>query len=58
MLDPQRAVLIERGDARLGHHELEAGAVGGVTYEGDDRLLRCAVIPGRERIGSPGQRGR
>ena len=51
MLDPQRAVLVEGGDARLRRHELRARLVGGRLHELDDRLLRGAVVPRGQRIG-------
>jgi hypothetical protein len=48
MLDPQRAVLIEGGDALLGRHKLRAGLVGGPR--GPDSL---GVVAGQERVASP-----
>ena len=40
MLDPQRAVLIEGGDALLGRNKLRAGLVGGPADKVYDGFLR------------------
>ena len=40
MLDPQRAVLIEGGDALLGRHKRRAGLVGGSADKVYDGYLR------------------
>ena len=50
MLDPQRAVLVEGGDALRGRHELRAGLVGRRMNEVHNGLFGLAVVPGRERI--------
>ena len=50
MLDPERAVLIEGGDAILGRHEARAASSWSRLHEGEDRLLGRAVVPGRQRI--------
>jgi hypothetical protein len=50
MRHPQRAVLIEGGDAILGRHEARAPLVGRGLNERDDRLLRRAVVPRGEGI--------
>ena len=49
--DPQRAVLVEGGDALGGRHELRAALRGGRLHELDNRLLGRAVVPRRQRIG-------
>ena len=62
MLDPQRAVLIERGDALLGRHELRAGLLGRGLDEFHDGLLGRAVVPRSQRsvrsLASPQPPGR
>ena len=50
MLDPQRAVLVEGGDALLRRHEILARGVGGRANEVEDRLFRGAVVPGGQGI--------
>src|SRR5262249_23689554 len=50
VLDPQRAVLVERRDALLRRHEFRVGAIGRGLNEMQDRLLRCPVIPRWQRI--------
>jgi len=45
MLDPQRAVLVERGDAVLRRHIVRVRPIGRCFDEIEDRLLRRAVIP-------------
>jgi hypothetical protein len=52
MLDPQRSVLIEGGDALLGQNEIRARLVGRGFHEVDDCLLGGAVIPRRQRVDS------
>ena len=51
MLDPQRAVLVEGGDALGRRHELRAALRRRRLHELDDRLLRRAVVPRGQRIG-------
>jgi hypothetical protein len=50
MRDPQRAVLIEGGDARLRRHELRATLFRSGLHELDDRLFGGSVVPRRQRI--------
>src|SRR4051794_6304694 len=50
MLNPERAVLVKRDDSFLGRHVLRAGLVGRQPHKLDDRLLRGAVIPGRQWV--------
>jgi hypothetical protein len=50
LLDPQRPVLVERGDALLGREESRARLVGGRPHEVEDCLLGGSIIPGRQRI--------
>ena len=50
VLDPQRAVLIEGGDALLGPHELRARPVRGGVDEIEDRLFGGRVVPGWKRV--------
>ena len=45
VLDPQRAVLVEGGDALLRRHEFSARLVGRRLDEFEDGLLRRSVIP-------------
>ena len=47
MLDPQGAILVERGDALHGRHEPRTGLVGGLVDEVHDGMLGGAVVPGR-----------
>ena len=51
MLDPQCAVLIERGNPRLGRHELRAALSRGRLDEFDDSLFGRAVVPRSQRVG-------
>ncbi len=48
MFDPERAVLIESGDAIRGLDVLAAGLVRHFLDEGDYRLFRRSIVPGRE----------
>ena len=57
LLDPERAVVVERGDALLGENEVGASLVGDAGDEVDDRALGGAVVPGRERIVGAGVDG-
>jgi len=50
VLDPDRAVLVESGDALLGRHELRACPVRGGAHEVEDRLLRRPVVPRAQRV--------
>src|SRR5215471_10197611 len=51
MRDPQRAVLVESGNAVRLEHELRAPLRRGRLHELNNRLLRGTVVPGRKRIG-------
>src|SRR5205823_11921903 len=51
MLDPQRAVLIKRGNALLGRYELRAALRRSRLDEFYDGLLGRAVVPRRKRVG-------
>jgi hypothetical protein len=51
LLGPQRAVVVEGRDALLDRHEFRPALRGHALDEPDDRLLRRAVVPGRQRIG-------
>ena len=48
--DPQRAVLVEGGQAGFGRHELRAGLVGGGPHKFDNGLLRRPLVPGGQRV--------
>ena len=48
---PQRAVIVECGDAQLGRHEIRRARCGHAGYEVGDGFLHRAVVPGRQRIG-------
>ena len=50
MLDPERAVLVESGDALLGRHEFRASLIRGGLHEVDDRLLGGPVVPRGQRV--------
>ena len=51
LLGPERAVVVEGGDA-LGHrNEIRRSFGGHALDESNDRLFRRAVVPGRQRIG-------
>src|ERR1051326_4007150 len=50
MLDPQRAVLIERCDAFLGWDEFRTCWVRSNTNEVDDRAFGVAIVPRWKRI--------
>ena len=47
LLDPQRAVVVEGGDALIHRHEVRPALGGDTRDEGGDRLFRRAVVPGR-----------
>ena len=51
LLDPQRAVVVERGDALVGRHEVGPALRGDARDEVSDGFLRRAVVPGRQRVG-------
>ena len=51
LLGPQRAVVVEHGDAFGGRHEIRSGVLGDAPDEIDDRFLCRAVVPRRQRIG-------
>ena len=50
MLDPERAVLVEGGDAFLGRDKIRTASFGGGFDKVYDGLLRRAVVPLGERI--------
>src|SRR4030095_12167811 len=50
MLDPERTVLIECSDARLGRDKLRARLVSGRLNELDDNLFGRALVPRRKWI--------
>ena len=55
LLGPQRAVVVEGGDA-LGHrHKSRRAFPRHLFDEGDDGLLRCGVVPGWQGIGGEGR---
>ncbi len=45
LLDPQRAIIVEGGDALLGLHEVRPTLLGHLGNEVDDALLGRAVVP-------------
>ena len=51
LLGPERAVVVERGDALGGRHEVGRAFLRHLLDEGDDGFLRRAVVPRRQRIG-------
>ena len=51
LLGPERAVVVEGGDALLDRNEIRPALLGHAIDEGDDRLLRRTLVPGRQRIG-------
>ena len=58
MLDPQRAVIVEHGDALRLRHEIGRAFLGHLLDEGDDGRLRGGVVPRWQRIGLGLRRGR
>ena len=56
LLGPQRAVVVEHGDALGGRHVAGRALLRHLGDEGDDRLPGRTVVPGRQRIGR--RRGR
>ena len=51
LLDPERAVIVEGGDAILGLHIIGPTLLRYARDEIDDGLLGWTFIPGRQRIG-------
>jgi hypothetical protein len=51
LLDPQRAVIVERGDALGRRYKVESTLLGHPRDEIDYRLLNGAVVPRRQGIG-------
>ncbi|WP_371930184.1 hypothetical protein [Bradyrhizobium sp. CCGUVB1N3] len=51
LLAPQRAVIVEYGDAFGGRNEVRAAVSRDARDEIGDRRLRRAVVPGWQRIG-------
>ena len=51
LLGPQRAVVVEGGDALGGRHEIRPALPRNAGDEIDDRLLGGAVVPRRQRVG-------
>ena len=56
LLGPQRAVVVERGNALGGRHEVRRAFLRHLRDEFDDGLLRLAVVPGWKRISSLSRR--
>jgi hypothetical protein len=50
MLDPQGAILVERGDALGSRHKLWAALVGSFLHEGRDGLLGRTIVPGGQWV--------
>ena len=50
LLAPERAVVIERGDALFRRNEVRRAFLRHLFDERDDGFLRRGVIPGRQRI--------
>jgi len=50
LLGPERAVVVEHGDAHRGWHEVGGALLRHLCHEGDDRLLSLAIVPGGERV--------
>ncbi len=53
LLAPERAVVVERGDAFRHRHEVRRALLRDLRDELDDGLLRLAVVPRRKRVGGP-----
>src|SRR5262249_21380737 len=51
LLAPQRAVVVEGGDAFIDRDEIRAARRRHARDKIDDRRLRRAVVPGRQRVG-------
>ena len=58
LLAPQRAVVVEHRDALLGRHEVGRALRRHVGDELEDRLLRGAVVPRRQRAAPAARRRR
>ena len=50
LLDPQRAVIVEGRDALLGRNEIRPALRRDARDKIEDRSLRRALVPGRQRI--------
>jgi hypothetical protein len=57
LLRPERAVVVEDGDALLLRDEARSAGACGAVDERDDRRARRAVVPGGQRLGGV-RRGR
>ena len=51
LLSPERAIIVERGDALVGRHKVTRALLRHLPHEFDDRLLGPAILPGRKRFG-------
>ena len=51
MLSPERAVVVESGDALGRDDEINPALLGHLGFEIDERRFGVAVIPGRQRFG-------
>ena len=56
-LRPERPVVVEHRDPRVGRHIAVGGRIGHAVHEVDDRGPRIRVVPGRQRIGGCGAGG-
>ena len=50
LFGPERAVVVEDGDAFGGRNEVRRAVLRHLLDEGEDGFLRCGVIPRRQRI--------
>ena len=57
LLGPERAVVVERGDALCGGHEVRRAGLRHLLDEGDDGSLGLAAVPRRQRVGGVGDGG-
>src|SRR5579862_8535828 len=57
LLAPERAVVVEGGDAFRHRHKVRRAFLGHLLDEGDDGLLRLAVVPRGKRVGGAGDGG-
>ena len=55
LLGPERAVVVEGGDALGGRDEVRRALLRHLRDEVDDGLLGRAVVPGRQRVGGDGR---
>jgi hypothetical protein len=55
-LAPQRAVIVEHGDALRGRNEIRRAFLGNLFDKGNDGMLWRGVVPRWERIGCLGRR--